>query len=287
MENNNSKQILFSIIGIAILIIAVVGVSFAFFTYSRTGTTNNVITTGSIVFDFDDPITNPSGQIAPETGLPESGTPLTLTNSEPKTDEQGEATPDKEKYGFGIDATIPDSLEDINYEVYVIAGDVPAGKHPAAVTNAAGTEVDEEPTDYVEKDRLSYEYIGLLVETDSTARNSSAESQGDYPVTGTGKVETRYAAGGDHTLEKEPGTAGVLIASGTLKKGEHTFNAYKLTMWIKDTLKVSDTDSTAPYRASRASSGVTGNADSKPVYSDLFYSLKVKIVAGSEVGIGG
>ena len=49
---NNSKQAVLSIVGIAVLVIAVVGVSFAFFTYSKTGTTNNVITAGSIVFEF-------------------------------------------------------------------------------------------------------------------------------------------------------------------------------------------------------------------------------------------
>ena len=52
MENNNSKQAILSIVGIAILVIAVVGVSFAFFTYSRTGEKNNIITTGSITFDL-------------------------------------------------------------------------------------------------------------------------------------------------------------------------------------------------------------------------------------------
>ena len=36
------------------LVVAVVGVSFAFFNYSRQGTTNNVITTGSIVFNYLD-----------------------------------------------------------------------------------------------------------------------------------------------------------------------------------------------------------------------------------------
>ena len=48
---NNSKQTVLSIVGIAILVIAVVGVSFAFFTYSRQGERNNLITTGSIAFD--------------------------------------------------------------------------------------------------------------------------------------------------------------------------------------------------------------------------------------------
>ena len=54
MNNNSSKQILLSVIGVAILVVAVVGVSFAFFTYTRTGSQNNTITTGSIVFNFTD-----------------------------------------------------------------------------------------------------------------------------------------------------------------------------------------------------------------------------------------
>ena len=54
MNNNQSKQILLSVIGVAILVVAVVGVSFAFFTYSRTGSQNNIITTGQITCVFQD-----------------------------------------------------------------------------------------------------------------------------------------------------------------------------------------------------------------------------------------
>lgn len=54
MNGNSSKQVLLSIIGIAVLVIAVVGVSFAFFTYSKAGSSNNTLTTGSIVFNFTD-----------------------------------------------------------------------------------------------------------------------------------------------------------------------------------------------------------------------------------------
>ena len=49
-NSNSSKQILLSVIGIAILVVAVVGVSFAFFNYTRTGTANTV-RTGTISFD--------------------------------------------------------------------------------------------------------------------------------------------------------------------------------------------------------------------------------------------
>ncbi len=50
MDNSKqSKQILLSVIGVAILVVAVVGVSFAFFNYTRTGAANTV-STGKIKF---------------------------------------------------------------------------------------------------------------------------------------------------------------------------------------------------------------------------------------------
>ncbi len=49
-NSNSSKQVLLSVIGVAILVIAVVGVSFAFFNYTRTGTANTV-KTGQIFFE--------------------------------------------------------------------------------------------------------------------------------------------------------------------------------------------------------------------------------------------
>ena len=50
MDNSKqSKQVLLSVIGVAILVVAVVGVSFAFFNYTRTGPANSV-ETGKIWF---------------------------------------------------------------------------------------------------------------------------------------------------------------------------------------------------------------------------------------------
>ena len=46
-NSNQSKQVLLSVIGVAILVVAVVGVSFAFFSYVNNGT-NNTIETGTI-----------------------------------------------------------------------------------------------------------------------------------------------------------------------------------------------------------------------------------------------
>jgi hypothetical protein len=49
-QTNSSKQVLLSVIGVAILVVAVVGVSFAFFNYTRTGEANTV-RTGTIYFN--------------------------------------------------------------------------------------------------------------------------------------------------------------------------------------------------------------------------------------------
>lgn len=71
MNGNSSKQVLLSVLGIAVLVVAVVGVSFAFFTYSKAGEKNNTLTTGSIFFDFSE------------------GTAITLTNQFPVSDAVG------------------------------------------------------------------------------------------------------------------------------------------------------------------------------------------------------
>ena len=49
-NSNSSKQILLSVIGVAILVVAVVGVSFAFYSYNRVGN-KNTLKTGTITFN--------------------------------------------------------------------------------------------------------------------------------------------------------------------------------------------------------------------------------------------
>lgn len=56
-NSNSSKQILLSVIGIAILVVAVIGVSFAFFNYTRTGSVNT-IRTGTITFNSTNSVIN-------------------------------------------------------------------------------------------------------------------------------------------------------------------------------------------------------------------------------------
>ena len=71
-QSNQSKRVLLSVIGVAILVVAVVGVSFAFFNYTRTGA-QNTIATGSIYF------------------ISTQSEPISITNMFPATREEAQA----------------------------------------------------------------------------------------------------------------------------------------------------------------------------------------------------
>ena len=215
---NNSKQVVLSIVGIAILVIAVVGVSFAFFTYSKTGTTNNVITTGSLTFSY-----NETKQ-------------LTITNAFPQTPDEGKQN---DEFTFNVTGNLPTTVGDVSYTVTAVKGAVPAGKEEA--------------------NRMQDSEINVYVTT-----TSDATIDGNYG-SATGAVA------GDST-------SGFQIAHGTIPADgtEHTDN-FTMTMWVNETVTISDTDTGATYRASAD----TTDSDDRKVYSDLFYSLKVNVSASA------
>ena len=102
---NNSKQVLLSIVGVAILVVAVVGVSFAFFTYSRTGEQDNIITTGTLTFAFEDgDFINLENQM-----------PMSVTNGKALTGEDNICT-------FTVKGNAPAGTN-ISYTVFADPGD--------------------------------------------------------------------------------------------------------------------------------------------------------------------
>ena len=99
-NNNNSKQVLLSVLGVAILVVAVVGVSFAAFSYSKTGEKINQISTGTISMDYT-----------------EDTNGINLTNALPMTDVVGKELADTNQYfDFTVSANITGDAT-INYAV--------------------------------------------------------------------------------------------------------------------------------------------------------------------------
>ena len=214
MNENSSKQVLLSILGIAVLAVAVVGVSFAFFSYSKTGTTNNVITTGSISFSFSEA---------------EQG--ITLVDEFPQT-----YAGDNDTFEFKVSGNLPATSAAVSYTVTAVAGETAAGKQ--AANRLADSEVHVKVT-----------------------------------ATGGGNVTGNYATG----AAAGNSATGFQIASGTIAaNGTAQEHAYSMTMWVNNTVTISDTDTSKTYCASTAEC-----QGSRKVYSDMYYSLKVNVQANS------
>ena len=104
MDSNSSKQVVLSIVGVAILVVAIVGVSFAFFTYTRTGGGTNLIKTGTLVFKFED------------------GSSINLTNQFPMSDANGlKLSGTNNVCNFTVSGTSTSGA--VTYTVYGVQGD--------------------------------------------------------------------------------------------------------------------------------------------------------------------
>lgn len=93
----NKKTLILSILAVLVLIIAVVGVSYAMYTFAATGTKENYIQTGSISLNYQNEAT------------------CTVSNAYPKTMEVGLANPDC-TMSFDVVASLAGTTT-INYEL--------------------------------------------------------------------------------------------------------------------------------------------------------------------------
>ena len=128
-QSNSSKQVLLSVIGVAILVVAVVGVSFAFFNYTRTGEENKV-RTGHIEFNSSQTYMNVSDLFPVAAG---TGQAITTSNTQNGAIATVTIT-GKTSYSGGIDYRV--LTEAVNLQVggktlpisvYVTESDNPSG----------------------------------------------------------------------------------------------------------------------------------------------------------------
>ena len=102
-KNNKKKTLILSMIGLIGLIIVTIGITYAVFTYTKLGTTDNTVTSGTLKFLYTE-----------NTGVK---TGIKLTNALPISDTQGKALDgDNNVFDFSIEATNT-GTEAIPYEV--------------------------------------------------------------------------------------------------------------------------------------------------------------------------
>ena len=263
-ERNSSKMILLSIIGIAVLVIAVVGVSFAFFSYSRTGTSNNVIETGQIFMNFT-----------------EGGSTISLSNQFPM--KNSEATAGLSASGSYMSFSVigySSGSSNIPYKVYAIRGADESGKT-----------------------RFPDSQISVFISSASTDTQGASVSNAIPSPTPINSVAIASSTGWE-------------IASGSIKSGTDLStkqtDSYTLKMFVNDTVRISDTDPSVTWTGASTAELATNYCASQrtiqnskyvsgcklylsdntvtvdttdtsthtylPLYSNMFYSLKVKVV---------
>lgn len=100
--NNDNKKLVFSVVGILVLVVAIFGVTYAFFQYSRTGSEDNVITSGKLLINYA-----------------EGTNAINLTDQYPTKDG---AALQKDSFNFTVSGYIQ-GTGNINYVVYGVLGD--------------------------------------------------------------------------------------------------------------------------------------------------------------------
>ena len=163
-NNNSSKQILLSVLGVAILVVAVVGISFAAFSYSKTGEVSNTITTGTITMTYTEPTNG-----------------ISLTDALPITDDAGKALKgDGKTFDFTVGATIAGDTN-INYVISAVkdaASDLPDSGVKVYLTATTG----ETETAVLEPK--------LVSQLDKTVAGNDAGAPADQYVLKTGTYST-------------------------------------------------------------------------------------------------
>lgn len=263
MEKKN--QILMSVLGVFALVIVTVGVSYAFFTYSRTGNTSNTIQSGEISFTYKE------------------GADVTLSNVFPVADSIG-ATQTDDVYSFDVSTTIVGNAS-MAYDIILVQNNVGGTKEQTVADldtngkyqyNADGTLKTKKETkaiSYFTDDQIKMN----LLKVSSTGAFENAvvgtESTGEL-VSEVLKAKNTTSAGtavwdtDANTSEKQVAVAkNIAITSGTT----HTYN---LRLWIDKDVDYSNTaltnDGTDEFNDDETSIGK---------FNGYEYSLKVKIQA--------
>lgn len=247
MNGNSSKQVLLSVLGIAVLVIAVVGVSFAFFTYSKTGDTNNVVTAGTIFFQYTE------------------GTDITLTNQFPVTDVDGMALTGDSTLEFHVRGYDGSSVG-INYTVSATTPTYAAPTVTYANPNYDANVQGSQETITEPRTRLNDSGIKLYLTCDKSGTGYT-NNFGAHEGNAYGAFVSSQVASGNTLAD------GITLATGVISTGSEAQpqdDTYVLHMWISSEAVSLDGNETE---------GDNDNVYTPAEFAKKYYSLRVDVSA--------
>ena len=239
---DKKNQILMSVLGVFALVIVTVGVSYAFFSYSRVGTTTNTITSGDIQFTYE-----------------EGENSVTLKNAFPVADSVG-AADETGAYTFTVSG-YQTGEADLRYNVTLMSANDNENitQDPAATYEQieAGTHV----RGYFANDQIKASLQNVT--TNTYVFGSATTGVKLSAITATAGTNS-FAVG------TTSGECQVVTNAEAKKDGEE----YKLKLWIADDVDYSNTKLT--------DDGTDVNNDAQTSvgkFNGFSYSLKVKVDA--------
>lgn len=157
--NKKSTGLLLSILGVISLVLITAGVTYAFFSYTKEGLTENTISTGTITFYYDEKEAEGNG--------------INITDALPMSDEEGKALEgDNNVFNFNITSTVTGNAN-IPYTVTV--------RKDTTVSTLAEDQVkiylatDAEGTNYTETEGVVSTFADLDAPADITLPDGTVE----------------------------------------------------------------------------------------------------------------
>lgn len=242
----NKKETYLTILGILLLIGTSLGLTYAFYSYAKTGDVNNSITAGTLIFNFE----NETNQINFINAFP-------LDDGAADQDTVGRST-------FVVSGLVTNPESAINYKVLLIPGDqacyLPSTSYPCSGT---GDKVRVRLPDHTMKLQL----------TASTSNGSNSDITINNGFNSTDSLTSlgNYLTNQKNTVVT---SSGYEIASGIIRglsNGTSTSHTYVLKMWIsEDRVEIQgNPDTLGPLEENYTSEQ----------YENMYYSVKVKVIA--------
>lgn len=158
--NKKSTGLLLSILGVISLVLITAGVTYAFFSYTKEGVTENTITTGTITFYYDEKEATGNG--------------INITDALPMTDDEGKALEGENNvFNFNITSTVSGNAN-IPYTV-TVRKDTTASTLPEDQVKIYLTSTDTNGTNYTEVDGVVTTFADLAAPTNITLPDGTVE----------------------------------------------------------------------------------------------------------------